>query len=325
MSKNITTKEFINRAKKVHKDEYDYSKVEYKNSRIKVCIICPMHGEFWQEPRHHLSGCKCKRCASSKPRTRSGVSNTSTKGLEMFVEKARKIHGDKYNYSKVNYINSRTKICIICPIHGEFWQTPENHLSGKGCRKCGIENSINKHRKTNEQFISECKELYGDKYDYSNVVYVNKSTKISIICNKCGKEFLMTPHNHLVHKEECPYCKTSKLETSVENILMENSIEYEQQKVFDWLVDGKKIKRFDFYLPKYNVAIECQGLQHFKPIKWFGGEEHFTKQKHNDELKRKLCEEHNVKLIYYSDLDIEYPYEVITDKSKLIETIVNCR
>ena len=74
-------------------------------------------------------------------------------------------------------------------------------------------------------------------------------------------------------------------------------------------------------MPKYNVAIECQGLQHFKPVEWFGGEKNFRTQKHNDELKRKLCEEHNIKLLYYSDLKIEYPYEVITDKNKLVEAI----
>ena len=181
-----------------------------------------------------------------------------------------------------------------------------------------------KNRKTSEQFISECKELYGDKYDYSNVVYVNKNTKVSIICNKCGKEFLMTPHNHLTHKEECPYCKTSKLETSVENILMENSIEYEQQKVFDWFIDGKSIKRLDFYLPEYNIAIECQGLQHFKPIEWFGGIEAFNSLVERDKLKKNLCEEHNVKIVYYSNLDIQYPYKVITQEDELIKEIKGC-
>ena len=308
MSKKLTSEEFIEKAKKVHGDKWIYDSVNYVNAITKVGIICKIHGIFYQTPNSHLNGHGCPMCC------KTGVKLSS----DDFKRKAEIVHGNKWRYDKVEYVNEKTKVCITCPIHGDFWQTPDKHLQGQGCPMCR-----GKIRKTNEQFSSECRKLYGTKYDYSNVVYVNKNTKVSIICNKCGKEFLMTPHNHLTHKEECPYCRTSKLETSVENILMENSIEYEQQKVFDWLVDGKKIKRFDFYLPKYNVAIECQGLQHFKPVEWFGGEKHFRTQKHNDELKRKLCEEHNIKLLYYSDLKIEYPYEVITDKNKLVESICN--
>ena len=96
-----------------------------------VCINCPIHGEFWQRADAHLNGQGCPKCAVE--------SNTDkckhTK--EFFVQKAIKAHNDKYNYSKVNYVNNRTKICIICPKHGEFWQTPDNHLAGHGCPKCG--------------------------------------------------------------------------------------------------------------------------------------------------------------------------------------------
>ena len=118
---------FIKKAKEIHGDKYDYSKVEYKNSNTKVCIICPEHGEFWQLPYHHLHGCGCSKCRSKK----------MTLTTEEFIERAKEIHGDKYDYSKTEYVDNKTKICIICPIHGEFWQIPLNHLQNKGCPYCG--------------------------------------------------------------------------------------------------------------------------------------------------------------------------------------------
>ena len=127
MQKNIkkTTEEFIQEAKTIHGDKYDYSKVEYKNAYTKICIICPNHGEFWQTPSHHLSGQGCPKCNGKLKYTK-----------ENFIKKAREIHKDKYDYSKIKYVNAHTGICIICPDHGEFWQLPCNHLKGCGCGLC---------------------------------------------------------------------------------------------------------------------------------------------------------------------------------------------
>ena len=126
----MTTEEFIEKAKEIHKNKYDYSKVEYVNTTTPVTIICPIHGEFQQRPTDHLKGYGCKRCAAIK-------ANESRKlTTEEFIRRARKVHGDKYDYSKTNYVNNNTKVTIICPIHGEFYQLPYNHLRGKGCRKC---------------------------------------------------------------------------------------------------------------------------------------------------------------------------------------------
>ena len=104
------TEEFIKKAKEVHGDKYDYSKVEYKKAIEKICIICPEHGEFWQIPTNHLKGCGCPSCGGNKKYT-----------LEIFIKKAREVHGDKYDYSKVDYKKASEKVCIICPKHGEFW------------------------------------------------------------------------------------------------------------------------------------------------------------------------------------------------------------
>ena len=132
----INTNIFIERAQKIHGNKYDYSKVNYVKSSEKVCIICPEHGEFWQKPNSHISSKQgCPKCGKTGKLTQ-----------EEFIKRARYIHNDKYDYSKVEYVNSQTKVCIICPEHGEFWQTPNSHLSGIGCKKCGINIRIEKRK-----------------------------------------------------------------------------------------------------------------------------------------------------------------------------------
>ena len=133
MSKRLTTDLFIQRSKITHGEKYDYSKVEYNNSQSKVCIICPIHGEFWQVASEHIRGCGCPICGKNE----SIEKKSDT--CDVFIEKARAIHGFKYNYSNVKYINSYTKVNIICPIHGEFLQEPHTHLKGSGCPKCGYD------------------------------------------------------------------------------------------------------------------------------------------------------------------------------------------
>ena len=123
-TQRLSKEDFISKAKSIHCDKYDYSKVEYVNAQTKVCIICPEHGEFLQVPNAHLSGNGCPKC--------KGRNLTQQEVINKFKE----IHGNKYDYSKVEYVNSQTKVCIICPEHGEFWQTPNNHLRGRGCPLC---------------------------------------------------------------------------------------------------------------------------------------------------------------------------------------------
>ena len=125
-----TTEQFIQEAKQIHGDKYDYSKVKYVNKITKVCIICPEHGEFLQMPYMHLRHNGCPKCNSNKKTT------------EQFIQEAKIFHGDKYDYSKSMYVNCKTKICITCPIHGDFYQTPYDHLKGVGCIKCYKESQI---------------------------------------------------------------------------------------------------------------------------------------------------------------------------------------
>ena len=206
MSK-ITTNEIIAKAKLVHGDKYDYSKVDYVKDYIKVCIICPEHGEFWQRPHAHLQGQGCPKCKSKK----------QTCTTDEFIAKAKKIHGDKYDYSKVKYIDTKSKVCVVCPEHGEFWQTPSHHLSGCGCPKCANKNKGEYRRSSKKDFITKARKIHGDKYDYSKVDYVNNYTKICIICPEHG-EFWQTPHNHL-SGQGCPKCGVEKQTSTKEEFI----------------------------------------------------------------------------------------------------------
>ena len=162
--RKLTTEQWIEKARKVHGDRYDYSKVEYKGADEKVCIVCHEkdengieHGEFWQRAANHVTlkrGC---------PKCNGGVSISK----EEFIKRASKLHNNKYNYSKSNYINTKTKIEIICPKHGSFWQEPENHMQGSGCPECGKETVIKKLSSNTEEFIRKAKLVHGNKYNYS--------------------------------------------------------------------------------------------------------------------------------------------------------------
>ena len=185
----MTKEDFISKAISVHGEKYDYSQVNYVNNRTKVKIICPTHGTFEQRPSvHTIKGCGCPYCG-----------NVPRYTTETFIKAARRVHGDKYDYSKVNFINGTTEVTIICPIHGEFQQKPIVHLNGSGCQKCA-----GNVKYTTETFIEAAKNVHGNKYDYSKVEYINSSTKVTIICPTHG-EFQQLPSEHLQGKG-CIHC-----------------------------------------------------------------------------------------------------------------------
>lgn len=205
MAKLKTKEEFIDDAKKIHGDKYDYSKVKYVNKRTKVTIICSTHGEFEQTPDAHLQGNGCIKCKYVKHAE-------ILSGKHSFIERANKMHNNKYLYEKVNYINSLTKVIITCPIHGDFEQTPVNHITGRGCSKCAIVSTKSKTSSTTEDFIEKAKQIHGNKYDYSEVVYINNRTLIKIVCPEHGL-FYQTPKKHLLGSgcKMCGYEKVGKL------------------------------------------------------------------------------------------------------------------
>lgn len=166
-SRQYDQETFITKARAVHGDLYDYSKVVYDKSNIKVILVCPVHGEFSIRPADHINQKQgCKKCGHEV------LSKKFRRPITEFIEKANKVHDYKYNYSEVTYINSTTKINIICPIHGVFSQTPSGHLAGSGCWSCGSskgEKFISKILKENNiNFIREFRlpEILNVKYRY---------------------------------------------------------------------------------------------------------------------------------------------------------------
>ena len=311
---------FIKKFKKVHGNKYDYSKVEYINAKTKVCIICPIHGEFWQTPSDHIQGKGCRKCGYEKL-----ASLTKIKLID-FIKRAKEIHGDKYDYSKVEYKNNKTKICIICPIHGEFLQNPYNHIIGQGCPKCGKNMSNSKqHRLGVHNFIKKAKEIHGDRYDYSKVNYVNAHTNVCIICPEHG-EFWQKPNSHL-NRCGCPICKKSKLEMVLKSALDKFNIKYITEKRFSKI----KLKRslpYDFYLPDYDLLIECQGEQHFIGDSFF--KEGIENRINVDIYKHIKAKEYNHDIIYFTNKyffkkvsDIYNSENTFTDIELLIKFILN--
>ena len=302
---------FIKKATNVHGDKYDYSKVEYYDSKTNVCIICPEHGEFWQRPAHHVHGVGCPICANNN----KGKHNLI--GKENFIKKAKEIHGDKYDYSKVEYVNANDKICVICPEHGEFWQTPSCHINGKhGCPKC-----YGNIKSTTEEFIKKAKEIHGNKYDYSKVEYNGNKTKVCIICPEHG-EFWQRPNCHL-NGHGCSKCNSSKLENEIIQLLEAHKIPFIFQARKKHLEELNFLGRltFDFYIPNKKIAIECQGKQHFLEDAGWRCESLKVIQE-RDLRKKTLCDQHGIKMLYYSTDKIKFPYEVYGNAQEIIREII---
>ena len=177
--KKLTTIDFVNRAILKHQNKYNYDKVNYVNIDSKVIITCGTHGDFKQIPANHLNGSGCVEC------------NRKKKTSQEFVEKANKTHNYKFNYDKVVYVNSYTKVIITCKKHGDFQQLPANHLKGFGCSECsGLK------KKTSQKFIEEANKIHNYKFNYDKVAYVNSNTKVVITCEKHG-DFEQIPGDHL--------------------------------------------------------------------------------------------------------------------------------
>lgn len=315
MPKKLTQDNFISRASEIHGGKYDYSKVNYKGAEEKVCIICPKHGEFWQTPHRHLMGDGCPKCSS-----KALLNN------EEFAKKAKAIHGNKYDYSKVQYIDSLTKVCIICPEHGEFWQRPSAHLSGMGCPLCSAISRGKKSRLSQDDFIKKANEIHKNKYNYSKFVYINAVTPSTILCPLHGG-FLQTPHKHL-SGHGCPICgsKNNLTEIRIYKTLKENFEKVEYQKTFPFLQNKSGVQKIDFYIPQYNVGIELNGRQHYVPIDKWGGERALKLTRARDLNKYKKCKENGIKIFYFTPPSMKnyinnYFEKVYTSFEKLIMDI----
>ena len=285
------TDNFIEKSKNIHGNLFDYKNVEYINNKTNVELICKEHGTFFTRPDSHLS--KKYGCPDCGVKRR--IENSKNKN---WLQDCIVVHGDRYDYSNVFYINSKTKVEIICKEHGSFLMTPNAHIIQKqNCPKC--------YRVFNtDDFINKSTNVHNGLYDYSKSIYVDAREKVDVIC-KVHKEFKISPYCHL-QGQGCNKCKLSKGENRIYNLLKGKGINYEVQYTFTDCMNIKKLP-FDFYLPELNICIEYDGEQHFKPIDFFGGVETFEKLKINDNIKNTYCISNNIKLIRIPF----YKYELI--------------
>lgn len=260
MSKNtynkLDTQTFIKRSTEIWGDLYDYSKSIYVDSNHKINIICKIHGDFFQLPGNHYKY-KCRKC--------SHQSNIKNKKLNEeckneFISKANKVHKNYYEYSLTAYINAKTKVKVICKIHGEFEITPNNHLRGKGCSECGKISAALSKIKTFDEYLIKFENIFGNKYDYSCVKWEGASKYIDVNCKIHGI-FTILPYVHKTGKE-CPKCSNQYSKISIEwlsymeikySVLIQHA-----NNMGEYVIPDTKYK-VDGYAKTINTIFEFQG------------------------------------------------------------------
>lgn len=299
-NRHLTIDDFVEKAKKVHGNKFDYSKSIYKSMMEKIEIICPIHGSFWQLANSHVNVPRgCEKCRISD----------LTFSKDEFIQRAREVHGDRYDYSKVVYKGKRHKIEIVCPVHGSFWTTPQTHVRCKSiCSKCDDILHSARLSLTQEEFLQKAITIHGDRYDYSETVYNPNYRKIKIICKRHGV-FYQPAHNHLIGCG-CQKCNKSKGELKIEKWLFENKIMFESPKRFKDC-KNKYPLAFDFYLPIENLLIEFDGAQHYRLVKLGthnSTDAELKQTQMRDKIKTKYAKEKNIRLLripYWKEKNIE--------------------
>lgn len=224
---------------------------------------------------------------------------------EEFIEKSKKVWGDLIDYSNVKCCGDNKNVVMKCKKHNVvFEQTPYNNLKGFcGCHECVKEKLIKIKHVSFDEFVKRAREIHGDRYDYIEESYISYGRPMNIICKKHGV-FSATPNNHIHNKSGCSKCKMSHLENEVMVKLENQKIDYKWQHRDIWL----GLQSLDFYIPSKNIAIECQGKQHFGIGCWHGSKEkriiEFEQIKQRDISKKQKCQDQGIKLIYF--LDKEY-------------------
>jgi len=261
--------------------EFDFS--NFVNTHSKIEVKCPIHGWSSQILKNLFKGHGCKNCGYSLS------SDKQRSNIDDVINKFREVHGNRYDYNKFNYIDNGSKSIIICPLHGEFHQSPWTHIKGHGCPSCSGNKKMN-----NIEFINAANKVHNKNYIYDFIDYKNMHSKVKIVCPKHG-DFLQMAQTH-IKGAGCPKCNQSKGEKLIEMYLNNNQINFIPQKKFD---DCKHINHliFDFYLPDYNTCIEFNGIQHYFVVDIFGGKESLEINKKRDKIKEEYCKSKGIKLI----------------------------
>jgi len=222
-----------------------------------------------------------------------------------FINEAQKKHKNKYDYTKVDFVDSTKKVIIICKEHGEFLQTPQKHISGQKCNKCSIEIVSNKNRLTKKEFIEKAIAKHGNKFKYSKVKYINNYTSVVIICAYHG-EFNQSPSSHLLGSG-CPICRLSKGEQKVASFLEKNNVSFITQYKFD-----KSRLSYDFMFEqnKKKYLIEYNGAHHYEKVSYSKNdpkaEQRLKYRVEKDKEKALLAKANKFKLLIVNKEDLEF-------------------
>ena len=280
MRKTLTNLDFIERLTQRRDDVINIE--DYVGSETKIKFKCLKCGHEWSsKPSNILSGKGCPNCSRKKTN-------------EFFIEELKKINNNII--ATESYVKDGIKIKFKCKkCSHEWYQTPNNILNKKcGCPICATKKTNNSNTLSHFDFLSK-KKLF-NKHIVIIGIYTKNYAKLDVKCLTCGYEWKMLPTN-ILKGQGCPKCRESHLENEMSEYLNKHNIIYERQKRFNWL----GLQSLDFYLPDYNIAIECQGEQHFKPVKYFGGYNRYVDTINRDLKKKKSCNSNNIEIVYVYD------------------------
>lgn len=302
--RKLTTVDFIRDAKAVHGESYEYSLVNYVNNRGKVKIICPIHGEFEQTRNNHIIQKQgCPKCGLENR------VNPNTISKDEFINRSKVIHGNTFTYDNVDYINTHTPVYVTCPIHGKFKTIPYNHMNGSGCKSCAMQ-EFGKRISSKSEFLERSKKIHNNIYTYPNAdsEYVNSNSKITIKCSK-GHIFKQIAKDHL-RGCGCRKCNMhdSSLEKFIKSYLDRNNIKYNENDRI--VLDGQEL---DFYIPDYNLAIECNGIYWHSEKCGRGRQYHLN--------KTLMCKQKDIRLLHIFENEINFTPKIVLSKLNSIFSI----
>lgn len=291
------------------------------NAKDLMTIRCLKHDIVFTKSWNNIKNgfCGCEKCTeeSNKKKSRDRA-NT--------IEYVKSTARERYNIEIISeeYINNATKLDFICDNHKENGiqsMTWGNIISSTNhpCKFCSREITLEATMKTNDVFLGEVKKIHGEKYKVLTK-YEGCNNKVKVLCSKCNNVFEIRA-SHFISGHGCGLCTKSKGEERVKVILDSNNIKYIREHKFDDCVGINKKLPFDFYIPEYNLAIEYQGIQHFQPVKIFGGQDVFDKQIVSDTIKVNYCKKNNINLLIIPYWKKDLEAIIINEINKIKEVI----
>lgn len=311
MSKKKSHEEYVEELKNINSDIEVVG--TYIDNKTPILHHCKIHDiEWYARPYNILSGKSCMLCKSDKIKSSKRMSECE------YVERLSVSNPSVELIGK--YINANTPTMHRCKIHDIQWIIrPVDALKGNGCKKCHLERFSKSKSKTHNEYVREL-ELKNANVEVVGA-YIKAKIPIEHRCKICGSLWIAMPDN-VLHGTGCPICNVSRGEKEISTYLSKKNINFIPQYTFDEC-KNKKLLPFDFYLPEYNLCIEYDGEQHYKPVNFFGGKEKLEKTTQRDRIKTNFCLTNNIKLLRIRyDEDIITSLENFFNSTKLIKEVV---